>query len=562
MSKKMIAKKAIPIMLRLLPLVMLPVLCTACKEPVVIHRTPYLPPTDSNLPSEIQHSVKTDYSKLTPYVRSNALYTRLHDGPLPELVPSQDYGALLPYASTIILEDGGLHAIKYGFVTIDGVVVTDLIYTRVEKAYYYSINEYNTVPAYRLTVSIPGSEAEYEYSETRYAACAYDGSWITAFDYKDIAFSENAIALIREYETSDIDVYDYSGKLLYNTKELDWTNDCMYEPYVFSFAYGISDGYASIEMKNGNYAYIDIMTGQAHYTEYPVAYSFSNGLAAVAVVTAEPGQDYTDKLEYPMLWGFIDTTFKFVIPPVYQEADSFQNERALVLSQNGQRQVIDKRGEVLLTAPRSTDYIQTLGCNTGFLVYSETGIQKALYYTNDFVEITIPSKALIQDGYTYVHSPGEGWLTCDAEGGKLLFSLDEEYFFPDIGSISYTDGEYIKHWIAYAEDYGEGLITLDGTEIIKPESGKIITAITKDGKLKALVVNGSNLRAYGSPSLRKTNTYRLVDTDGTVIASGNGIMTHDNDSGLYSVLGIDRFSWLDQDGNVIINIPLMSYALD
>jgi len=43
--------------------------------------------------------VKTDYSGLAPYEKIAGTAVRLHSGPLTELLPSGDYGLLLPYAS-------------------------------------------------------------------------------------------------------------------------------------------------------------------------------------------------------------------------------------------------------------------------------------------------------------------------------------------------------------------------------------------------------------------------------------------------------------------------------
>jgi hypothetical protein len=52
----------------------------------------------------------------------------------------------------------------------------------------------------------------------RYALCAPDGSWITPFVYEGVLWFDKVILLVRDSEANDIDVLDYDGKFLYNTK--------------------------------------------------------------------------------------------------------------------------------------------------------------------------------------------------------------------------------------------------------------------------------------------------------------------------------------------------------
>jgi hypothetical protein len=50
---------------------------------------------------EVTYIVRTDYAHLTPYEPVKEVYTRLSEEFMPELIPSDDYGPLLPYAGVI-----------------------------------------------------------------------------------------------------------------------------------------------------------------------------------------------------------------------------------------------------------------------------------------------------------------------------------------------------------------------------------------------------------------------------------------------------------------------------
>ena len=87
-----------------IPLILLILLAAACSR--TAERPPFLPPPETSPPPDMAVKVATDYSGLTPYAHPHAKHTRLHDGPLPELVPSEGYGMLLPYASADAMPSG------------------------------------------------------------------------------------------------------------------------------------------------------------------------------------------------------------------------------------------------------------------------------------------------------------------------------------------------------------------------------------------------------------------------------------------------------------------------
>jgi hypothetical protein len=109
-----------------------------------------------------------------------------------------------------------------------------------------------------------------------------------------------------------------------------------------------------------------------------------------------------------------------------------------------------------------------------------------------------------------------------------------------------------------------GVMTLDGREIIPPESGINIMPVVENGDATAFIVNSNRQFWFGyrqAPNFIPS-VFRLVCADGDVIASGPGALAFDDDTGLFSILGEDSFKWLDRDANVIISIPLMSNTMD
>ena len=528
----------------------------ACRK----QRPPFLPPPEPVPAPEMGWGVRTDYSGLTAYSPPHTKHTRLHDGPLPELLPSDDYGLLLPYASAATLPGGGLRESKFGFVTSAGLVVTDLIYDRIEWAgqqqSYYSWETPATLPAYCLTINIPGTENDWGGYESRMAACASDGSWITPFEYVNITFTEDVIVLMRSYDSFNIDVYDYDGQLVYNVLQMDWFGGLNDYEQPSSLIYGVSEGYASIQARSGGTYIVEMRTGKATLTDYLTVMPFSGGCAAVLANVVHHG-------EYQSLWGFIDKSFDLVIPPRYTEQGYFVNGFAVFNAPGGPAQVINKRGETVFRAPEE-HWIDRDYRGDVFNVYRNDGYGSPVCYTDSFEEINVPEIVRSSGGYFYVEHLGEGWYSCRTETGAVLFTQNDEYFYDKMTDIQSKHGDVLIYH-EYGSDSGRvGVMRLDRRDIIPPEMDVTIFPVVVDGILKAYVINTfSSYIYFGGPDPEyQPSIYRLAGDDGRIITSGSGILSFDEASGLYRVLGGDYFSWLDGDGNTIISIPSLAGTMD
>ena len=169
-------------------------------------------------------TVKTDYSQLTPYKPPEEVYTRLSPDYIPELVPSKDYGPLLPYVGAL-LDAGPAYPVgtDEGLVTLDGKIVLDAVCYEIVKPVYYDefALTYPDDTVYILKKAIEKDIDGHTYGITRYAVCARAGSWATPFKYTYVICCDRVMLLFNDLKTNDFDAMDYGGRILYNSKELD-----------------------------------------------------------------------------------------------------------------------------------------------------------------------------------------------------------------------------------------------------------------------------------------------------------------------------------------------------
>jgi len=299
----------------------------------------YVPSPDASV--EPGWNVQTDDTLLTHYNSPRSNSNRLRDSALPELVPSNDYGPLLRYFTTVTMNDGRTMRTKHGFVTQrSGTVITDPIYDSIAPAFYPS-RGYVYLPAYRLEVNLPEYDPD-SGSISVQAACALDGSWITPFNYVNIVFREDVMFMMYSYTSYDIDVYDYNGNLLYNILELDWADRIPEDAWGGSLVHSVSEGFGFVLLDDDTYAVMDVLTGKIRETDYVDVFSFSEGLAAVTAGNWETG----------IKWGYIDRTGRVVVPFEYEEAADFSEGLAAVAVgddwENRKFGYIDRDGNVVI----------------------------------------------------------------------------------------------------------------------------------------------------------------------------------------------------------------------
>jgi len=508
------------------------------------------------LPPEVILEVQTNFDILTPFIPQHTLHTRLHPGALPEFIPSDNYGKLLPYSSAAILEDGSLHTSKYGLVTIDGIIVTDLIYDDIDRAEYihgwYTGTTGDIIPAYKLSMNIPDGINS---TNRKLAACAMDGSWITPFDYTDIIFTKDVILLYREEHTLNIDVRNYEGKHLYNMKDMRWAGNALGNTWTGVQMEIIADRYAHVRTGSSSFAFINLLTGSAQSTRFIAADPFIEGIAPVGVGIRNT---------YYVIWGLINTDFNVIIQPRYYSLPFFRYGKAIVQRRDDSQFVINTKGEVLYNVREGYRLSQSYE-GPNFILFNEYGADPdPRFLTSDFREIT-PIEGTFTIDFFYPRYLGNRWYTTGNEFGTHLIRETDVHFFPGIDFIDFTDGELIIYGINYADDHGygqkQGVMTLNGEDIIPAESGIEITSVTQNGTTTAFIIStGSSLLSTGHGY--DPNTFKLVAMSGGIILQGQGILTYHDYLELFSIQNANHFSWLDKDAKTIISIPLLSSTFD
>ncbi|MGM9520886.1 MAG: PstS family phosphate ABC transporter substrate-binding protein [Oscillospiraceae bacterium] len=133
--------------------------------------------------------------------------TRLSGDYMGGLVPSEDYGMLVPYAGRRLMDDWpAISGCVYGLMTLDGCAVTDAVYSEAYYAGYYD-GSWSRLPLLILKSSETG----------KIAVAASDGSWCTDFEYECLSAAAEGLAL---YAGDTVTVMAVDGTA---TKKLSYT---------------------------------------------------------------------------------------------------------------------------------------------------------------------------------------------------------------------------------------------------------------------------------------------------------------------------------------------------
>ncbi|SHI20605.1 WG containing repeat-containing protein [Sporobacter termitidis DSM 10068] len=515
---------------RIAALVLLPALTlAACAQlPASDGRNTQSPPSPAV--TDWHSGVKTDYSGLTPYKPPEEKYTRLSDGPLPGLQPSGNYGQLLPYLGETMYRDGGAYrAINmYGLVTENAEIVTDPVYTNVYTGQYFDIGKYAGAfaPAYDLEKVADDIDRENPWNSERHAACALDGSWVTPFDYIRIYFTDKVFMGMRDAETNDFDILDYSGKLLYNTKSLGCYKYLSSKTsYMFSDGYG--EGLIGLPLSDGRTVYIDALTGKETYTDYADGGAFIGGRARVT-------QDG--------LIGFIDRSFQLVIKPQYTYAAAFVNGRNIVQLQDDSYAVIDDAGKILF---QNKNMITQYDAKT-YGVYDSSSNSR--YYGDDF-------KELAADGHTLTPLY-DGWFYYTTDIGAVLLNGSEKHLLGGVKNINFVSGGLVGCYDSGKDVWSEGIMTLEGKEVV-PLTQNVSPTIVTSKKTGDVYIILTSYAPDGS-----NQTYAVMTKDGQTIFFGKGAAYCSEQCDLLEVRDEQSFGYMDLNGNCLFKISLLRYLPD
>jgi len=129
------------------------------------------------------------------------------------------------------------------------------------------------------------------------------------FEYQKIGmFSEGLIAAEKENKFGFIDI---NGETII--------------PFIYDAAYDFSEDMATVR-KQGKECIINKKGEELFETDYDAIFKFSEGYAAFRIISSR------DKDEYK--YGYIDSSGKVIVEPIYDEVSSIKNGKAQVVSNN------------------------------------------------------------------------------------------------------------------------------------------------------------------------------------------------------------------------------------
>ncbi len=480
--------------------------------------------TPSPVPTDWHSGVQTDYSGLTPYKPIAETYTKLKDGAMPALVPSGQYGELMPYVGETMYADNGYSIIrKFGLVTKSGMIVTDPVYSNIYQGYYYNNTVYTSaiVPAYHLVHTLNKINEDNPWDSEVHAVCASDGSWTTKFEYEGISFYENAIMLVRSYENNDIDIMDYNGKLLYNTTSLSCFSD-LPDQSSYSFMSGYGEGVIMLALSSGGTVFIDLVTGKETFTEYTQCSAFSGGLAA----TYQNG-----------LFGYINKEYAIAIPPQYIWADYFTGGKAIVQLPD-RYAVIDQSGNILLENPYS---INKWDSSSYSVVDADNNVT---YYDSEL------RKVAWKQAITPLN---DGWFYYTEGSAVTVFRGNEKHIFRAITGIGSISGGLATVYKNDNAMWQEGVMTLDG-DVVIPMTESLSIYLTSNKNTNETYAIAS---AYDS-----RQSFTVYNEDGEVLFRGNGYASYNAQYDLFEVNDERSFAYVNTNGNDVFRLSLLKYLPD
>ncbi len=324
-----------------------------------------VPPTEPTEPAPKPRTadvggvkIRIDESGYAPYAPKQEKYTRLADGPLEDFVPSLSYGTVFPYVAGRLYgssEDGYVwqegSSRTYGLADSQGRLLTDGVYTTVYPLYNYLSGGINARLPYLEVTRYPDVKVTHHDTEwggwdeldgkSESALIAMDGSFMIPFGRHYFAGYPDCIIAFDQYlgedpfETrpTDFIVYDLAGEVLFYSASLPINKRCDYVSVAESEGLlKVSQLWYESEEKNVT-DYYDL-TGKHVLGPYKNGSVFTDGLACVT----------TDGEVY----GYIDKTGAWVLPPKYYFNDDFHDGRVLQKLSDGALVMIDTAGRELL----------------------------------------------------------------------------------------------------------------------------------------------------------------------------------------------------------------------
>lgn len=381
-----------------------------------------------------EYDVFTNWSHLETHEEISEIYTRLGDGPITELTPSDSYGLLLPYmGERQYTADGSDAADCSGFVTAKGMIVTDPIFSNIYPVFFNAPEIYGGEGRFLNYYAAIGRFPQLP-DKGSYVLVSSDGSFYED-GFEDIFPCEAGVVAIVSREKNHAVCYADKGTVVFDTRDFEIIDKL--EGLDADF-YNIREGYMTVRSDSGAF-YMDfkgelLKSPQGNELYFESASPFSGGYARIC-------QD--GKV------GYVDKNGYTAIKPQYKDGGSFNPKLGLCLVETEDKQclVIDSTGSAVSNLGSGIYPLEIIETDTG--LYSVRSRDKRdLYFDSSFRQV-----------------PNDKFSTTQSGGGITITVDGEEIFLDGAESVQYCP--YPGYFAVRLKDsYVSALMDKDGNIII------------------------------------------------------------------------------------------------
>lgn len=372
--------------------------------------------------------VYADTSHLTAFQPPQEVCTRRSEERMEELMPG-DYGLLRPYIGSraafdmTIYGDSGIYSGNLGLIDDTGAIVVDPVYTDVTLLYDWSRQD---APGfYRLSKEIQKDG----WMEQIYGFCSLDGSVAQPCIYESVNCQNGYIVAVQDSGAGLFHIFDTQGNLLLDSAS--WPQ----RPAIY-----MEMGYGTLEVSE-KLLFMGVADEQEEYGMDRRLYNWQGELLSEDYdwVILDGDAPYSCGNWEGENNGYLDERGNLLVSG-YSSTDQYYFGQALV-TRNGQRQVIDRDGNVLWNAPE--EHVYTFRSDTTVYYQQEADEDMQTisyrYYSSDFQPLYPEADhvSYLYDDWFLVWQDGVGTVTDGTRSGVLEGAvLDQEdyYYAYDAGA--------------------------------------------------------------------------------------------------------------------------------